>query len=69
MDLRLVRLMGDYYYCPNTGRVILGLKGDDKALCGCGRVNPACPQEHPGVHVVRFLKPATPEAYIEQGRP
>jgi hypothetical protein len=52
--------------CPNNGKIIESTGSDDKALCGCGKVNPKCPMEHPGVHVKRFLTPATVTEYINQ---
>ena len=62
-------LYGGFYYCPTTGRIIEALSGDDKALCGCGVSNPAVPTEQTpqtGVHIVRFLRPATAAAYVAQ---
>jgi len=55
--------------CPNAGVVIEAMRGDDKALCGCGKANPKCPREAPGHHVVAFLEPATIEEYEAQGGP
>ena len=52
--------------CPNTGRVIESTGSDNKALCGCGKVNPKVPSEHPGVHVKAFLVKATVDEYIRQ---
>jgi hypothetical protein len=62
-------LYGGFYYCPTTGRIIEALAGDDKALCGCGVSNPKVPTEQTpltGVHIVRFLRPATAAAYVAQ---
>jgi hypothetical protein len=33
--------MFEFFICPNTGKVIEGLPGDDKVLCNCGKSNPA----------------------------
>ena len=59
----------DLWRCPTTGRVIEGLLGDDKVLCRCGRSNPAVPTERTertGVHVKRFLAPATEAEWLAQ---
>lgn len=60
---------GGFYYCPTLGHIIEALPGDDKVLCTCRRSNPKCPAERTeqtGVHVVRFLRPATAEAFVDQ---
>lgn len=52
----------DFWRCPTTGRVVDGIPGDDKVLCGCRRSNPKVPRERTewtGVHIKRFLEPAT----------
>lgn len=59
-------LVAEFHRCPSNHLVILSTRGDDKALCKCGKSNPACPSELPGVHVKRFLKPATVEEYVLQ---
>lgn len=55
-----------FFRCPNTGRIVEALPGDDKVLCGCGRTNPAVPREFPGCHVRRYLAAATVDEYIDQ---
>lgn len=57
------------YKCPNTGIIIECMMGDDKALCGCGKVNPKVPMEAPGHHVVSFLERASIDDYAAQGGP
>jgi hypothetical protein len=62
-------MFGGFYRCPTTGRVITALKGDDKALCPCGRSNPRVPTEETartGVHIVRFLTAVSVGAFIDQ---
>jgi len=57
-----------FYRCPTTGRILEGLPGDDKVLCGCGRSNPKVPTERTeqtGVHIRRFLATATAAEYVE----
>jgi hypothetical protein len=66
--LRAKAMWGGFYYCPTTGFIIETLPGDDKAICGCRRSNPACRSERAeatGVHIVRFLVPATAEEYVD----
>jgi CDGSH-type Zn-finger protein len=58
-----------FYRCPTTGRILEGMKGDDKVLCRCGRSNPKVPTEsteQTGVHIRRFLASATAEEYVDQ---
>lgn len=65
-ERNLARFMwGGFYHCPNSERVIASLKNDDKVLCGCGKVNPRCPTEPPGHHVVSFLKAATVDEFLD----
>ena len=62
-------LWDGFYYCPTSSRVLEALKGDDKVLCRCGKSNPKAPEEHTeqtGVHIRRFLRPATAEAFVAQ---
>ncbi len=62
-------MWGGFHRCPTTGRVITSLQGDDKALCNCGKSNPACWQERTeltGVHIVRYLDPASAGAFVDQ---
>ena len=62
-------LWGEFVKCPTTGRVLEVLRGDDKALCGCGRSNPAHPgerTERTHTHVVRFCEAATGDEYLAQ---
>lgn len=49
----------DYWKCPNTGKIIEGIPGDDKVICYCGR--PARPdvREADGIHHKSLLKPVT----------
>lgn len=71
-ELKIARarlFYGGFYKCPTTGRIIEGLRGDDKVLCACRRSNPRVPQERTeqtGVHIVRFLDLATAEDYVDQ---
>jgi hypothetical protein len=61
--------MADFWRCPNNGKIIEGMKGDDKVLCNCGKPNPNCPTEAvQGLvhHVKRFLSSVTVDEYIEQ---
>lgn len=60
---------GGFYHCPTTGQIREALPGDDKVLCACGTSNPKVPQEQTettGVHIIRFLRPASVEAYVDQ---
>ena len=62
-------MWGGFVRCPTTGRILEYLQGDDKVLCGCGCSNPAVPSEQThrtGVHIVRFLKPASVDEYLDQ---
>ncbi len=56
----------EFFRCPNTGRVIEGLKGDDKVLCHCGKTNPGVNGERPGVHIRSLLSRATVDEYLKQ---
>jgi hypothetical protein len=60
----------DFFRCPTTGKVIDGLKGDDKVLCGCGETNPRVSgvghREAPGVHIKAYLETATVDEWIAQ---
>lgn len=63
---------GAFYRCPTTNRIIECLPGDDKAICGCRKSNPNVPTEcteRTGVHIVRFLTPATADEYVAQRYP
>ena len=66
----LARIMyGGFYKCPNTGRVLGMLPGDDKVLCPCGRSNPKVPGEstaRTGTHLVRFIDVAKADAFLDQ---
>lgn len=68
--IQRARIIWDAFYrCPTDGRIIEAMGGDDKVLCGCGVANPRCPQEltpRTGVHIRRFLTPATAEEYVDQ---
>lgn len=58
-----------FYVCPTTGRILEALHGDDKVLCGCRQSNPKVPAERTeqtGTHIIRFLRPASVEAYVDQ---
>lgn len=62
-------MFGGFYYCPTNGRVLPALHGDDKALCRCGQSNPKVPTEETPltrVHIVRFLTPASTDAFLDQ---
>lgn len=66
-----VKLYGadGFYRCPTTGQVIEALPGDDKAICGCGRSNPRCPEERTErtrTHKRRFLVSASVDDWIDQ---
>lgn len=66
---RALLMLGGFYRCPTTGRILEALPGDDKVLCSCGRPNPAAPQERThqtGTHVVRFLRAASVDEYLAQ---
>ena len=61
-------MYGGFYRCPNSDRVLGVLPGDDKVLCPCRQSNPAVPQEsteRTGTHIVRFLDPASVEAFLD----
>lgn len=58
----------DFFRCPHTGRVIEGMKHDDKVMCGCGKPNPRVPTEAPHHHVKRFLERATVDQYTWRRR-
>ncbi len=68
----MMRVAADRLYtfhrCPNTGEVLVATAGDDKAICKCGRSNPLLPNEHPGVHVKKFLQPSTVDEFMDQER-
>jgi hypothetical protein len=70
MNLELAAMMCDFFRCPNTGKVIDAMKGDDKVICGCGCSNPAAPREDTanGIahHYRRFLKTATAAEFAAQ---
>lgn len=58
-----------FYRCPTTNRVIEALRGDDKVPCNCGCSNPAVPSERApqtGTHILRFLRSATVDEYLDQ---
>jgi hypothetical protein len=62
-------MWGGFYRCPTTGRIVEALPHDDKLICHCGRSNPKVPAEgteRTGVHIVRFLQPATALEYVDQ---
>jgi len=55
--------------CPTTGRILELLKGDDKAICYCGKSNPKVPKERneeTHTHLVRFLEPAMVDDFLSQ---
>lgn len=68
----------DFWLCPITGRVLSASFGDDKALCGCGKTNPAVLKVSPkadetgGIagglshHIKRHMEPSTVDAFLEQ---
>jgi hypothetical protein len=62
----LLSANADFWICPNNNQVIIGMKHDDKVLCGCRTPNPSCLTEAPGHHVKRFLKSATVDDYEKQ---
>ncbi len=66
----LAEALADFYRCPTTGRIIDGMKGDDKVLCGCGKTNPRVAErghrEAPGVHIKAYLQTATVDEWIKQ---
>lgn len=66
----LLLALCDFHRCPHTGRVIESQKGDDKALCNCGKPSPkmaaAGHREAPGTHIKAWLEPATVDEYIAQ---
>lgn len=68
--ITLAKIMwGGFYRCPTTGKILEAMVGDDKALCNCGRSNPKVPTEcteRTGVHIIRFLTPATVEEYVDE---
>ena len=45
--------MIELYRCPNTGKIIELMTGDDKAFCNCGKANPKVPTEPKGLHLVK----------------
>lgn len=58
-----------FYRCPTTNRIIEAMSGDDKVLCRCGQSNPAVPTEYTaltGTHIIRFLREATVDQYLDQ---
>ena len=62
-------MWGGFFHCPTTGRILEQLPGDDKVMCNCGKSNPKVLQEsteQTGVHIVKFLKPATVDEYLDQ---
>ena len=67
---RLAETLWDgFYRCPNTGKILEQLPGDDKVLCSCSVSNPRVPEERTeqtGVHIVRFLRQATVDEYLDQ---
>lgn len=67
----LAEAMCDFFRCPNNGRVIDGMKHDDKVMCACGRSNPKArnPEGITGgiVHHAKvYLERATAREWIEQ---
>jgi hypothetical protein len=43
----------EFFRCPNTRKILLLPRGDDKVICSCGKPNPNVPTEHPGLHQVK----------------
>jgi len=37
----LINSMSTVYRCPVDGHTIIGIEGDDKVICKCGKTNPA----------------------------
>lgn len=64
----LLLTMSDFHRCPTTGRVIEGMKGDDKVVCGCGKSSPKVRESIQGVvhHIKRCMEPATVDEYLDQ---
>lgn len=66
----LAESLCDFFRCPTTGRVLDGLKHDDKVICGCGKTNPVVAarghREAPGVHIKTYLERATADEWIKQ---
>jgi hypothetical protein len=61
--------MADFYRCPTTGRVVEGIKDDDKLVCGCGKSNPRAQEDaQRGIvhHIKRLMQTATVDEYIAQ---
>ena len=60
---------------PNSGKIIIGSKGDDKVICYCGKENPNSPHPESASggsvdHRKAFLERSTEEAWKKQeGRP
>lgn len=75
----LHEITGDFWKCPNSGRILEGMKGDDKVMCGCARQNPKLPIPHHGgtyehghenggpiCHIKKFLDPSTVDDFLTQ---
>lgn len=69
----LVRLTGEFWRCPHSGKILTAMKGsDNKVLCGCGKTAGAVDligmpfDDAPGTHFKRFLRSATADDYIRQ---
>ena len=66
----------DFYRCPNSNRVIEGMKGDDKIICSCKKASPGADQRGAReavtgsvVHHIRALLPsATYEEWEQEER-
>lgn len=65
-----IEALADFWRCPNSGRIIEGMKGDDKVLCNCRKTNPRVAavghREAPGVHIKAYLQPATIDEWTQQ---
>lgn len=55
-----------FYRCPNNGRIVELLPGDDKVLCRCGHTLPQTPRGFPGVHLARLMERVSTDAYLAQ---
>jgi hypothetical protein len=61
------RAWAAFYRCPNSGRILTALRDDNKALCGCGRSNPAIPDERAernGTHFIDYLEAASAADFV-----
>jgi hypothetical protein len=78
---RFLLATADFWFCPTTGKIILGLQWDDKVMCGCGKPNPKVARYESGrgmigtyygfigCHIKAFLEAADVDAYeAQEGR-